>query len=146
MSSSGLGEMFEGNFADMCAGKISANFNGGRTEGLACAARTPISVSRSFSLFLIDPVEPKHHYKEIHIFLPPLFLYWKENYECTRDDFLRWTIYMVIIILMIGTNTTQYSRTKLYKYYYINRNYFPHKTFEHLFSLLWHYNWYWVGK
>ena len=33
MTSEGLGEMFEGDSADTCAGK----FPGGRAEGLACA-------------------------------------------------------------------------------------------------------------
>ena len=48
MTSEGLGEMFEGDSADMCAGKFPLMSMGGREEGLACAdpgARTPIGVS-----------------------------------------------------------------------------------------------------
>ena len=44
MTSKGLGEMFEGDSADMCA----ASVDGGRAEGLACAdpgTRTPIGDS-----------------------------------------------------------------------------------------------------
>ena len=45
MTSEGLGEMFEGDSADTCAGKFPLISMGGRAEGLACAdpgARTPI--------------------------------------------------------------------------------------------------------
>jgi hypothetical protein len=45
MSFKGLGEMFEGDSADTCAGKFPLVSMGGRPEGLACAdpgARTPI--------------------------------------------------------------------------------------------------------
>ena len=48
MTSEGLGEMFEGDSAETCAGKISASVDGGPREGLACAdpgARTPIGAS-----------------------------------------------------------------------------------------------------
>ena len=48
MTSEGLGEMFEGDSADTCAGKFPLVSRGGRAEGLACAdlgARTPIGVS-----------------------------------------------------------------------------------------------------
>ena len=48
MTSDGLGGMFEGDSADMCAGKIPLVLMGGRAEGIACAdlvARTPISVN-----------------------------------------------------------------------------------------------------
>ena len=48
MTSEGLGEMFEGDSADKCAGKFLLVSMGGRAEGLACAdpgARTPIGVS-----------------------------------------------------------------------------------------------------
>ena len=44
MTSEGLEEMFEGDSADMCAGKFSLMLMGGRAEGFACAdpgARTP---------------------------------------------------------------------------------------------------------
>ena len=48
MTSEGLGEMFEGDSSDMCAGKFPLVSMGGRVEGLACAdpgARTPIGAS-----------------------------------------------------------------------------------------------------
>ena len=48
MTFEGLGEMFEGDSADMCAGKFPLVTMGGRAEGLACAdpgARTPIGAS-----------------------------------------------------------------------------------------------------
>ena len=48
MTSEGLGEMFEGDSADMCAGKFPLVSMGGRAEVLACAdpgARTPIGAS-----------------------------------------------------------------------------------------------------
>ena len=48
MTSKGLGEMFEGDSADMCAGKFPLVSMGGRAEGLTCAdpgARTPIGAS-----------------------------------------------------------------------------------------------------
>ena len=51
MTSEGLGEMFEGDSADMCTGKFSLMLMGGRAEGPACVdqeARTPISVSKFF--------------------------------------------------------------------------------------------------
>ena len=51
MISEGLGEMFEGDFADMCGTHFSLMLMGGRAEGLACAdpvARTPIGVSEVF--------------------------------------------------------------------------------------------------
>ena len=48
MTSEGLGEMFECDSADMCAGKFLLVSMGGRAEGLACTdpgARTPIGAS-----------------------------------------------------------------------------------------------------
>jgi hypothetical protein len=51
MTSEGLGEMFEGDSADMCAGKFPLASIRGRAEGLACAdpgARTPIAASGNF--------------------------------------------------------------------------------------------------
>ena len=48
MTSEGLGDMFEGDSADMCAGKFPDMLMEGRVESLACAdpgARTPISVN-----------------------------------------------------------------------------------------------------
>ena len=52
MTSEGLGEMFEGDSSDMCAGKFPLMSIGVRAEGLASAdpgARTPMSVSGLFS-------------------------------------------------------------------------------------------------
>ena len=52
MTSEGLGEMFEGDSAGMCAGKFPLVPMGGQVEGLACAdpgARTPIGASGNFS-------------------------------------------------------------------------------------------------
>ena len=37
MTSEGLGEMFEGDFAEMCVGKFPLMSMGGCAEGLACA-------------------------------------------------------------------------------------------------------------
>ena len=50
MTSEGLGEMFEGESADKCAGKFPLMLMGGRAEGLACAdpGATPISGSRNY--------------------------------------------------------------------------------------------------
>ena len=53
MTSEGLGEMFEGDSADKCAGKFPLVSMGGRAEGLACAdpgARTPIGASGHFCM------------------------------------------------------------------------------------------------
>ena len=52
MTSEGLGEMFEGDSADTCAGKFPLVSMGGQAEGLACAdpgVRTLIGASRNFS-------------------------------------------------------------------------------------------------
>ena len=54
MTSEGLGEMFEGDSADMCAVKFPLVSMGGRAEGLTCAdpgARTPIGASGNFIYF-----------------------------------------------------------------------------------------------
>ena len=57
MTSEGMGEMFEGYFADMCANKIPLVSMEGQAEGQACAdpgARTPIGTSTIFvfSMFI----------------------------------------------------------------------------------------------
>ena len=52
MTSVGLGEMFEGHSADMCARNFPLISMGGQAEGLACAdpgARTPIGASGNFN-------------------------------------------------------------------------------------------------
>jgi hypothetical protein len=54
MTSEGLGEIFEGDSADTCAGKFPLVSMGGRSEGLACAdpgARIPIGASGNCSCF-----------------------------------------------------------------------------------------------
>ena len=56
MTSEGLGEMFEGDSADTCAGKFPLVSMGGRAEGLACAdpeARTPIGASGNLQSFSV---------------------------------------------------------------------------------------------
>ena len=48
MTLKGLGELFDGYSAEMCAGKIPLVPRGGRVEGPACAdtgARTPLGAS-----------------------------------------------------------------------------------------------------
>ena len=53
MTSEGLGKMFEGDSADMCAGKFALVSMWGRAGGLACAdlgARTTIGTSGIFLL------------------------------------------------------------------------------------------------
>ena len=48
MTFKGLGEMFEGDFADMCTEKFPLMSMWGRVEGIECpdpGARTPIGVS-----------------------------------------------------------------------------------------------------
>ena len=60
MTSEGLGEMFEGDSADMCAGKFPLVSMGGRAEGLACAdpgARTPTGASGISFLFLTTAIQ-----------------------------------------------------------------------------------------
>ena len=50
MTSEGLGEMFEGDFGDMCAEKFPLMLMGGRAEDLACTdpgVRTPIGTNRN---------------------------------------------------------------------------------------------------
>ena len=54
MTSEGLGEMFEGDSADMCAEKFPLMLMGGRAEVLAYAdpgPRTPVGFSGNFALF-----------------------------------------------------------------------------------------------
>ena len=60
MTSEGLGEMFEGDSADMCAGKFPLVSMVGRAEGLACAdrgVRTPIGASGNFRLFSMQTTQ-----------------------------------------------------------------------------------------
>ena len=59
MTSDGLGELFEGDSANMCAGKFPLVSMGGRAEGLACAdpgAKIPIGARGNFG-FVFSTVE-----------------------------------------------------------------------------------------
>ena len=50
MTSKRLGDMFEGDYADICAGKFPQLSMGGHAEGVVCAhpgARTSIGVSEN---------------------------------------------------------------------------------------------------
>ena len=64
MTSEELGEMFEGDSADMCAGKIPLVSMGGRAEGLACTdseATTPIGARGNFhKVSFYAESKPKH--------------------------------------------------------------------------------------
>ena len=62
MTYEGLGEMFEGDSADMCAGKFPLVSMGGRAEGLVCAdpgAKTPIGARGNFVIFLSSVINYK---------------------------------------------------------------------------------------
>ena len=66
MPSEGLGEMFEGNSADMGAGKFPLTLMGGWGKGHACAdpgARTPIDVSRNCSILMLKLKAERTHTK-----------------------------------------------------------------------------------
>jgi hypothetical protein len=66
----GLGEMFEGDSADMSAEKFPLTSMGGRAEGLACAApgaRTPIGVSGILGLSTFwNKLDPDIRVNQIH--------------------------------------------------------------------------------
>ena len=71
MTSEGLGEMFEGDSADTCAGKFPLVSMGGRAEGLACAdpgALTPIGASGNL-LNRSVVVLKKHHLSDKKCFV-----------------------------------------------------------------------------
>ena len=58
MTLEGLGEMFEGYFAEMCAKKISSHVDGGRREGSRVRrprSEDPIGVSGILLCFVIFP-------------------------------------------------------------------------------------------
>ena len=64
-SSQGLGEMFEGDSPDTCAGKFPLKAMGGRADGLVCAdpgARNPIGVSGVLVLPLASGRNEGGHY------------------------------------------------------------------------------------
>ena len=78
MTSEGLGEMFEGDSADMCAEIFLPVSMGGRAEGLVCAdpgARTPIGAIQMSSFhnpifdtyFLTENTEYKNKYHNMNI-------------------------------------------------------------------------------
>ena len=70
MTSEGLGEMFEGDSVDMCAGKFPLVLMGGRAEGLVCAdpvARTPIGARENCLYFVISYQNILPVSKVIHI-------------------------------------------------------------------------------
>ena len=72
MTSEGLGDMFEGDSADMFAGKFPLVLMGGRAVGLACAdpgARTPIGASRNFLYVVAWLPQRKSYY---------YFLFWRK--------------------------------------------------------------------
>ena len=74
MTSEGLGEMFESDSEDMCAGKFPLVSMGGRAEGLACAdpgARTPIGASGIFNYIFSIILEMSNVFNNPHYF----FLY-----------------------------------------------------------------------
>ena len=82
MTSEGLGEMFEGDSADMCSGKFPLVSMGGQAEGLECAdleARTPIGVSRNSTKVVVICLCVKDNYLDtlqesswVHSWLHPL--------------------------------------------------------------------------
>ena len=75
MTSEGLGEMFEGHFADTCAEKFPLVSMGGRAEVLACAdpeSRTPIGASGNFILVQTIQLQLKKGKPEIDIAKPQL--------------------------------------------------------------------------
>ena len=56
MTSEGLEEMYEGDYADTCVGKFLLMLMGEQAEGLVCAdpgARTPIGVSGNYFFSLL---------------------------------------------------------------------------------------------
>ena len=71
MTSEGLGEMFEGDSADMCVGKFPLVSMGGQAEGLAWAdpgARTPIGaggnlIMSSQNVTLAELEEPVYRWE-----------------------------------------------------------------------------------
>ena len=67
MTSEGLGEMFEGDSADTCAGKFPLVSMGGRAEGLACVdpgARTHIGASGNLQISSFNEI-PQNRLKTI---------------------------------------------------------------------------------
>ena len=72
MTSEGLGEMFEGDSADVCAGKFPLVLMGGWVEGLACVdpeARSPIGASGN----LLNPI---HKASWVGVFVYFINVYW----------------------------------------------------------------------
>ena len=64
MTSEGLGEMFEGDSADTCAGKFPIVSMGGQAEGLACVdpgARNPIGASGIYKGYYCIVLKTNHN-------------------------------------------------------------------------------------
>ena len=65
MTSEGLGEMFDGDTADMCGKQFPLMLMGGRVEGLVCAdpgVRTPIGVIGIIPFNYSSFVNPLFHF------------------------------------------------------------------------------------
>ena len=74
MASEGLGEMFEGDSADMCAGKFPPVSMGGQAEDVACAdlgARTPSALAEISLPFN----ENKRTIQELSVYISHISLY-----------------------------------------------------------------------
>ena len=86
MTSEGLGEMFEGDSADMCDGKFPLVLMGGRAEGLACGdpgARTPIGASGNLFFFVFLFIGSKKGRREKQIYPSNrAFFLWQMGYFC----------------------------------------------------------------
>ena len=97
MTSEGLGEMFEGDSADTCAGKFLLVSMGGRADGLACAdpgARTPIGASGNLSYkellplhvpvpILVQVLEDAPHILPVH--LKHRLYWWGRRIVCSHQ-------------------------------------------------------------
>ena len=83
MTSEGLGEMFEGDSADTCAGKFPLGSMGGRAEGLAYAnpgARTPIGTSGNL-----------YHLSGSIYFLDMLLISLENRIQCVLNECIRFS-------------------------------------------------------
>ena len=70
MTSEGFGEMFEGDSADICAGKFPLVSMGGRAEGLACASGNCILLTKHNGLLLLDSLPLLINGNTISLFSP----------------------------------------------------------------------------
>ena len=79
MTSEGLGEMFEGDSADMCAGKFMLMSMWGRAEGFVCAdpgSRTPIGASGNY------------HFQSLYFHFLPLLSLPLQDHSLLSPQFL----------------------------------------------------------